>query len=148
MNSLCDEMPDIIFNNYYDDNKYLYSLYYEAFNSIKGTCLLLGNGGLIPQAAAVLRMAIEQTATIKVLEKYKNLQEDYCSHRRLRFEIRDKSTIEKKETVKDYYKEVMDSNDCKNPLEFLEYGWLKPINDKYGFDSLIEISRIQDVYKD
>ena len=89
MHSLCNEMPEVILSNYFDVNKYLYSLYFEAFNSIKGICILLGNGGLITQTASILRMAIEQTATIRVLEDHKELQDSYKEHRRLRHEVMD-----------------------------------------------------------
>ena len=33
--SLSDRMPEIIMLNYFDSNKFWYSLYHEAFNSIK-----------------------------------------------------------------------------------------------------------------
>lgn len=77
MDILCSKMPEIIFLRYFDSNKYLYSLYNEAFNSIKGFCVLLGNGALISQACTILRMAIERTATIRVLITNKNLITDY-----------------------------------------------------------------------
>lgn len=144
IDGLCSKMPDIILQNYFDSNKYLYSLYLEAFNSIKGVCILLENGGLIPQATAILRMAIEQTATIRVLEEHKNLQKDYIEHKKLRFDIRDKGYIEQTKLVTEHFKDKMDDNDMKKAIEYLEYGWIKSINGKYSFNVLIELSQIQE----
>ena len=95
MHSLCNEMPEVILPNYFGSNKYLYSLYFEAFNSIKGICVLLGNGGLITQTAAILRMAIEQIATIRVLEDHKELQYSHKEHRKLRYNLKDYESREK-----------------------------------------------------
>lgn len=139
MHNLCDIMPQVIFTKYFNENKYLYSLYFEAFNSIKGFCVLLGNGALISQSCTVLRMAIEHTATIKILEMHKELFENYVEHQKFRFEIRNEEN--KKELIKEHYKNVINSKD--NPLHFLEYGWLKPINEDYSISSLIELSEIQ-----
>ena len=144
MDSLCNKMPDIIFQNYFDNNKYLYSLYHEAFNSIKGFCVLMGNGALISQSTAVLRMAIEQTATIRILEEHKELQEKYIEHQKLRFNIKDKSYLEQIEFVKTNFKNIMDDYDKNNALKYLEYGWFKSINGKYGFNTLIDLSKIQE----
>ena len=141
MHSLCEEMPEIIFTRYFDENKYLYSLYNEAFNSIKGFCVLLGNGGLIPQACVVLRMALEHTATIRVLEMHKELQDDYVEHHKYRFEIRNKEN--RNDLIKEHYKGKFNSKN-KKPLDFLEYGWLKPLDEDYGLDSLIKLSKIQE----
>lgn len=141
MHSLCEEMPEIIFTRYFDENKYLYSLYNEAFNSIKGFCVLLGNSGLIPQACVVLRMALEHTATIRVLEMHKELQDDYVEHHKYRFEIRNKEN--RIELIKEHYKGKFNPKN-KKPLDFLEYGWLKPLDDDYGLNSLIKLSKIQE----
>ena len=140
--SLCDKMPEIIMLNYFDSNQYLYSLYHEAFNSIKGVCVLFGNGGLIPQAATVLRMAIEQTATIRVLETNKDLQPIYKEHKKLRFALKDLDSSEKKKKVKEHFGERITSSD--RPLEYLEYGWMKSIKKEYGLNSLIDLSKIQE----
>lgn len=142
--SLCDKMPEIIMLNYFDSNQYLYSLYHEAFNSIKGVCVLFGNGGLIPQAAAILRMAIEQTAKIRVLEDHKELQDSYKEHRKLRYELKDLDSSEKRKKVIEHFKDKMNDSDNKKALEYLEYGWLKPLNKEYGLNTLIDLSKIQD----
>lgn len=144
MHSLCNEMPKVIIHNYFDVNKCLYSLYFEAFHSIKGICVLLGNGGLITQTASILRMAIEQTATIRVLEDHKELQDAYKEHRRLRYEVMDLDSSEKRKNVREHFKDKMDDSDIKKTLEYLEYGWLKPLNKEYGFNTLIDLSEIQD----
>ena len=141
MHSLCDNMPKVIFTKYFDGNKYLYSLYNEAFNSIKGFCVLLCNGGLIPQSCIVLRMAIEHTATIRVLEMHKELHDDYIEHRKYRFEIRNKNN--RNELIKEHYKGKFNPKKDK-PLNFLEYGWLKSLDEDYGIDSLIKLSKIQE----
>lgn len=142
MHILCDKMPEIIIQRYYDSNKYLYSLYFEAFNSIKGFCVLMGNGALIPQAAAILRMAMERTATIRVLETHKELFDEYVEHRKFRFEIQDKNGKEKTELIKTHYKDEMTKED--RPVDFLEYGWFKSLGEEYGLDSLIRLSKIQE----
>jgi hypothetical protein len=141
MHSLCEEMPEIIFTKYFDSNKYLYSLYNEAFNSIKGFCVLLGNGALIPQACVVLRMALEHTATIRVLELHKELQDDYIEHHKFRFQIRNEEN--RTELIKEHYDGKFNPKK-ENPLKFLEYGWLKSLNEDYGFNLLIELSKIQE----
>ncbi len=144
IHELCNLMPDLIFNNYFDTNKYLYSLYFEAFNSIKGVCVLFGNGGLIPQVAAVLRMAIEQTATIRVLELHKEIQKDYIEHRKLRFELRDIEPKEKRRSVIEYFGDKMDKKDKERVTDYLDYGWLKTISNTYGLNELIDLSKIQE----
>lgn len=141
MHSICDQMPEIIFRNYFDSGKYLFSLYFEAFNSIKGFCVLLGNGGLISQACVILRMALERTATIRVLETHKELLESYIDHRRFRFEIRNGK--DKAALIKAYFKNECDFKKVK-PQEFLEYGWFKTLSEVYSFDSLIKLSKIQE----
>ncbi len=142
--SLCDKMPEIIMLNYFDSNQYLYSLYHEAFNSIKGVCVLFGNGGLIPQAASVLRMAIEQTATIRVVENNKELQPIFKEHKKLRLSLRDLDSFEKKTKVKEYFDDRLDDYDKRRPLEYLEYGWFKSLKKEYGLNSLIDLSKIQE----
>ncbi len=141
MIELCDEMPDIIFTKYFDKNKYLYSLYYESFNSIKSFCLLLGNGLLISQACVILRMAIEQIATIKILEMHKELLDDYIEHQKFRFEIRNND--DKNKLIRKHYNGKFNPNK-ENPLNFLDYGWLKSLDEGYGIYSLIKLSKIQE----
>ena len=89
MYELCGKMPDVIIFNYFDNNRYLYSLFFEAFNSIKGVCLLLGQGCLISQASTVLRMALERVVTIRVLIMNKNIMNEYIEHQKFRYDIRD-----------------------------------------------------------
>lgn len=131
MDILCSKMPEIIFLRYFDSDKHLYSLYNEAFNSIKGFCVLLGNGALISQACTILRMAIERTATIRVLARHKNLMIDYVEHRKFRFEIKDEEN--KVELIKKHYDGKINIKN-ENPMKFLEYGWLKPLTEKYGLE--------------
>lgn len=141
MGILCSKMPEIIFLRYFDSNKYLYSLYNEAFNSIKGFCVLLGNGALISQACTILRMAIERTATIRVLITNKNLITDYVEHCNFRFKIKDEEN--KAQLIKKHYNGKINIKN-ENPMKFLEYGWLKPLTEQYGLDALIELSKIQE----
>ena len=144
MDDLCDLMPKVIFHEFFDSNKYLYSLYFEAFNSIKGFCVLLGNGCLIPQAAAILRMAIEQIATIRVLEMHKDIQNEYIEHKKIRFQLKDLDSKQKQERIKEHFLNKMDNNDKKHAIDYLEYGWLKSISKKYGLYELIELSKMQE----
>ena len=143
MDALCDKVPETIYLNYFDSNKYLYSLYVEAFDSIKGFCVLLENGTLISQACTVLRMAIENTATICVLEMHKELLPKYIDHQRFRFENRNEDNEKKKELIKKHFQGKCDFKK-DNPFNFLEYGWFKSLDENYGLDSLIELSKIQE----
>lgn len=140
MHNLCSEMPEIILTRYFDSNKFLYALYHEAFNSIKGFCVLLGNGALVAQASMVLRMAMEQAATIRVLETHKELLDGYIEHQIFRFEILGEDN--KKELIKNHFGNRIGSGE--NPNTFLEYGWLKPLDERYGLDCLIRLSNIQE----
>ena len=143
MDALCDKVPETIYLNYFDSNKHLYALYVEAFNSIKGFCVLLENGTLISQACTVLRMAIENTATICVLEMHKELFPEYIDHQRFRFDIRNEDNDKKKELIKKHFQGKCDFKK-DNPFNFLEYGWFKSLDENYGLDSLIELSKIQE----
>ena len=142
MDDLCAKMPELILLNYFDSNEYLYDLYIEAFNSIKGFCVLLGNGALIIQAGTILRMALEQTATVRVLETHKKLMDEYKEHQKFRFEIRDKIWSDKTKVIKEHYKENIPKGD--SPNDYLEYGWFRSVKPKYGLDALIELSRINE----
>ena len=137
MHKICSNVPDEIFKHF-DSNKYLFSLYFEAFNSIRGTCILLEDGVLVPQACAILRMAIERTATIRVLSQHKELMSEYTEHQRFRFEIWDKKTKEKQKLAKQHFGEKYGTKD------FIEYGWLKTISETYGLDKLIELANFQE----
>lgn len=140
---LVEKMPEIILTKYFDKKKYLYALYFDAFNSVKAFCILIDNGCLLPQACSVLRMLIEQTATIRVLENNSDdLYQEYVIHQKIRFQIIDKDNNEKRELIKKEFKNSMGEKD--NPIQFLEYGWLKLISDTYGLDELINLSKIQE----
>ena len=141
MYDISSKMSDVILVNYFDDNRYLYDLYNEAFRSIKGFCTLINDGALISQATAVLRMGLEQTAIIRVLESNKNLLDEYIEHAKARLELNAKEHKEKNELIRKRFTDKIGKTD--NPIAFLEYGWLKAITNEYSFDSLIKAANIQ-----
>ena len=142
MRILTDYMPEIIFKNYYDENKYLYSLYFEAFNSIRGFCVLLGTGALIPQACTILRTAIERISTTHVIEMHPDLLDNYIKHQQIRYEVRNLENKDKKIRIDAEFKDNKYYS-SKKYNDFLEYGWLGSLSNKYNFDELIRCSKIQ-----
>lgn len=137
--NLCDIMPKKVFE-YFDNKRYLYSLFFDAFNSIKGFCKLLKEDCLVSQACVVLRMAIEKTATIRVIVANDNLYEKYCFHQKLRLQIINMNNSEKRKKIKECFKDEI----IADPISFLEYGWFKSLSNEYNFDSLIKLSKIQE----
>ena len=133
---LTNNMTLVIFKDYFDENRYLFSLYNEAFNSIKGFSLLLNNGLLIPQACAILRMALERTATIIVLENDKELLNEYIEHQKFRFSLRDKVHNERSILIKEQYGKKCNYNN--KPIIYLDYGWLDVDAKNVGINALLE----------
>ena len=136
MDRLCEIMPEIIYFNYFDSNKYLFTLYDESFKSIKGFCVLLGNGALVAQACAVLRMSIESISTIRILEKYPQLLNEYIEHWKFRFQIKEEK--KQRDLIYEHYKDKIPSLDKRRALDFLDYGWIMAVNPDFGFHQLIK----------
>ncbi len=135
MDDLTEQIPYVIFEKYFKNNCYLYSVYYEAFSSIRAFCILLGNNALIAQSCMSLRMAIENTAIIKVLEMYPLLMDEFIEHCEFRFELKTERKF--KEKIIEHYKEKIKLKN-NNALNFLEYGWLRSIRKDYGYRALLQ----------
>lgn len=137
MDELTSHIQNVIFLNYFDSNKFLYSLYVESFNSIKGFCVLIGNGFLISQACSLLRMAIESTSIIRILEKYPQLLDEYIEHSKFRFSIKDEK--QQRDKIIEHYSDKI-ILDRRRALDYLDYGWISEVSKDYGFHSLIRLA--------
>ncbi len=141
MYDLSAKMPEVIYFNYFDSNKYLYDVYLDAFNSLRGFCVLIREV-LLSQASALLRMAMEKIATIRMLTMHPELMDEYIEHRKFRFELVKSNSKKKNDLIKEHYKDKTDFKKIQ-PTNYLEYGWLQPICDnECGLDSLIEKANI------
>ena len=145
MHQLTDEMDEVILTRYFDSSKYLYSLYFEVFRSIKGFCILIGNG-LISQAISILRMALESASSVRVLEQFPNLLEEYTEHSKFRFSI--KGEKKQRSLIVKHYKDVINLTE-RQALDYLDYGWIRSISNKndFGFHSLIKTAGFDDIYE-
>ena len=137
MDELTSHIQNVIFLNYFDSNKYLYSIYVESFNSIKDFCVLIGNGFLISQACSLLRMAIESTSIIRILEKYPQLLDEYIEHSKFRFSIKDEK--QQRDKIIEHYSDKI-ILDRRRALDYLDYGWISEVSKDYGFHSLIRLA--------
>ena len=139
MDELTEKMPEVVCD-YFDSNKYLFSVYFEAFNSIRSFCVLLGNGVNITQSCAVLRMAIEETAIIRILEKYPQLIDSYVEHFKFRFSIMHEKN--QRDKIIEHYENKIDKR--SRALDYLDYGWIEEVSKDYGFHSLVKIAGMDD----
>lgn len=145
MHQLTDGMDEVILTRYFDSSKYLYSLYFEVFRSIKGFCILIGSG-LISQAISILRMALESASSVRVLEQFPNLLEEYTEHSKFRFSI--KCEKKQRSLIVKHYKDVINLTE-RQALDYLDYGWIRSISNKndFGFHSLIKTAGFDDIYE-
>jgi hypothetical protein len=135
-------MPDIIFTRYYDQvpsqQKYVLSLCYDSYKTIEVFCPCLPKAALV-QASSLLRLLIDEACTACVLFDHLELLADFIEHYHFRDSIEGKSVSQRiKMTVEHYPQEKLDH---RNALEFVDYGWAKPLSENkedYGLDTIIE----------
>lgn len=148
MCNISSRMYEIILKKYFDQNKRLFNLYYEAFKDIEMFSLLFQQVAF-SQSAAVLRMMIETISTIKVLEKYPNLQETYNEFVKFRFDIRNFPTNEQRLKIMTKYKDEYKHLKYDSALKFIDYGWLTKIEGvrDCGFKTLCRVANFSDIYQ-
>lgn len=137
-------MPDLIYLNYFDTSKYLYSAYSEAFKLLESFCEVIKICG-IGQSASLLRMAIEFASIAEVLNKYPEVNETYIDHYNFRYSISNLRSSEQRDKICEKYKHL--NIKSRDALNFIDYGWLSSLtNDKNcGQHELVRLAGFEDI---
>lgn len=145
MNQIAIEMPEIIFTRYFDklgnDIKYPLAIFADAFNSVDVFCYSMQHVSLT-QAAAVLRMLLEQTTILWILAEHPNFLPKFVEHYKFRKEIND---LNKRKQIDEISKKYNIDND-RHALTYLDYGWIDYGEDiSCGEDAMITFAGFDDI---
>lgn len=124
MSDISQRMNEEIYLHEFDhlgpQNKYILSLFDEAFRSIDLFCDGMSMGILI-QNGMILRLLIEQASIIKCLCREPKLLPAFIHHHKFRKSI---YMLSKSKQIAAIKKEFNLGKDEKAPFQFLDYGWL------------------------
>lgn len=143
------EMPSYVFRYYIDskkrhEEKIFYNLIADAFLSLFSFCKLMFENAW-SQAATVLRMGIEQVASIYVLTNTPGALENYIKLHNLRFQYLD---IKTKGDVTIFLK---DHSIQKNRINsYFDYSWIANYTSdgNYGRNQLLELAHLNEFLVD
>lgn len=145
MNQIAVEMPETIYNEYFDklgsDIKYPLAIFVDAFNSVDVFCYSMQHVSLT-QAAAVLRLLLEQTTILWILAEHPDFLPKFVEHYKFRKEINNLSRSKQIDAISEKY------NIPNNPhaLTYLDYGWIDYGGDiRCGEDAMIIYARFDDI---
>ncbi len=145
MNQIAIEMPEIIYNKYFDkldnDIKYPLAIFVDAFNSVDVFCYSMQHVSLT-QAAAVLRLLLEQTAILWILAEHHDFLPKFVEHYKFRKEINNLSRSKQIDAISEKY--GIDNN--PHALTYLDYGWIDYGGEiRCGEDAMIIFAGFDDI---
>ena len=111
----------------------LSTLYFEAFRTFLSFKLLIDKFYL-SQSASILRMLIDETARLLILEKEPNLYKKFLKHRDVRKSIIDLDEKEQDQTIiKQFNLNKKDYKNHKKCITYLDYNWAIENGGYYSF---------------
>lgn len=145
MNQIAVEMPKIIYNDYFDklgnEIKYPLAIFVDAFNSVDVFCYSMQHVSLT-QAAAVLRLLLEQTTILRILAEHPDFLPKFVEHYKFRKEINNLSRNKQIDAISEKYNIPKNSR----ALTYLDYGWIDYGGDiRYCEDAMIIYAGLGDI---
>ena len=124
MDDISFRMPEEIFLHLFDrhgdEGKYVLSLFQDAFKTVETFCEGMKIAA-ITQCGMLLRLLLEQVSIIAMIYNDAERLSRYIRHFKYRLKISDMSKSKQSNAIKQEFS--LDA-DYKNPLAFLDYGWL------------------------
>ena len=124
--------------------KRLFSLIIEAFRSFSAFSRLIRSHYLV-QSCAVLRLFVEQTSKVVILEQHPELYDGFERHCQVREKVIDMSQKERKLVVLEEFG-LDRKQHYQYALSYLDYGWIKPLSKEglYGYHEMIKTACVED----